>query len=509
MAPRLHRALASLGKRKATVVGGVIVAVAVAGAVLWLNQRAQQTAESSDQRKAVPGKSIDNSKRPAQVLFTNVDVFDGFNPNLIENANVLIEGNVITRVSTTPIDAPDAFVVDAAGKTMTPGLIDMHSHIVFMTPEGTNSYSDEWDGPGGGAMAAQAVRDDYLMKGITTIRDIAGNSRGIARAAQRGLLISPRIYTSGAVLSHTGGHGDWGARNDSHVVDHGAAIQHSMIVDGREDVIRATRRNYRNGAHFTKIMAGGGVASRFDPLEILGANQEEMKAAVEIASNYGTYVAVHAYHDQSYQQALDAGVRSFEHGFLVSEPIVKQMATKGEDVAWSFQCYVSINTFGSYESMPEFFTHEQKLKGVAVGKGARNAARMMKNHGVFTVGGSDMFGPGLQEKIKEDITCNVDAGYTPAEALKHWTGNAGKVLKWSGPLDPYPTYALGRIAPDTYADILIWDKNPLEDINVILDENNLKIVMKDGIAYKNTLVKADSLMYRPAKQPITRAQIPL
>jgi imidazolonepropionase-like amidohydrolase len=465
--------------------------------------------DAPEAAKAQARTEVPQGDAPPQILFTNANVFDGFRPDLIEGANVLVEGNVITQVSTDPIDAPDAFVVDATGKTMTPGLIDMHSHIVFMTPEGTNSYSDEWDGPGGGAMAAQAVRDDYLMKGVTTIRDIAGNSRGIARAAQRGLLISPRIYTAGSVLSHTGGHGDWGARDDMHVVDHGAEIQHSMIVDGREDVVRATRRNYRNGAHFTKIMAGGGVASRFDPLEILGATKEEMEAAVEMAENYGTYVAIHAYHDRSYQQALDAGVRSFEHGFLVSEDIVKQMAAKGEEVAWSFQCFMSINSFGSYETMPEFFTHEQKLKGVAVGKGARNAAKMMKEQGVFIVGGSDMFGPGLQERIKEDLTCNVTgAGFTPAEALKHWTGNAGKVLKWSGPLDPYPTYALGTIAPNSYADILLWDGNPLEDIELILDESRLQLVMKDGRAFKNTMVDTDSIMYRPgpAKAAITQFQ---
>ena len=452
--------------------------------------------------------SAAEEKAPQQVLFTNASVFDGFSPKLTEGANVLVEGNVITQVSTAPIDAPKAFVVDATGKTMTPGLIDMHTHIVFMTPEGTNTYQDEWDGPGGGAMAAQAVRDDYLMKGITTIRDIAGNSRGIARASQRGLLIAPRIYTSGGVLSHTGGHGDWGDRNDLEVSDHGAKIQHSMIVNSRDDVIEASRRNYRNGAHFTKIMAGGGVASRFDPLEILGATQEEMEGAVEIATDYGTYVAIHAYNDASYQRALDAGVRSFEHGFLVSDDIVKQMAAKGEEIAWSFQCYMSVNSFGAYETMPDFFTHEQKLKGVAVGKGARKAAAMMKKHGVFIVGGSDMFGPGLQEIVKQDLTCNVKAGFTPAEALKHWTGNAGKVLKWSGPLDPYPTHALGTIAPNAYADILLWDGNPLEDIELILDEEKLQLVLKDGIAYKNTLVPADSLMHRPVKRPLTRSQIP-
>ena len=433
----------------------------------------------------VPVTAADE-KKPKLTLITNVNIFDGFSDTLAEGMSVLVEDNHIKEVGKS-IKAPRATVVDGGGRTMTPGLIDMHSHIVFMTPEGTNTYQDEWDAAGGGAMAAQAIRDDYLMKGVTTIRDIAGNSRGIARASQRGLLIAPRIYTSGGVLSHTGGHGDWGDRNDLEVSDYGAQVQHSMIVNNRDDVIAASRRNYRNGAHFTKIMAGGGVASRFDPLEIMGATKEEVEAAVEIATDYGTYVAIHAYHDKSYQRALDAGVRSFEHGFLVSEDIVKQMAAKGENVVWSFQCYVSINTFGSYETMPPFFTHEQKLKGVAVGKGARNAANMMRKHGVLIIGGSDMFGPGLQEKIKEDVTCNVDAGFTPAEALKHWTGNAGKVLKWSGPLDPYPTYALGTIKKGAYADLLLWDGNPLVDINLILDEDKLDLIMKDGKVYKNTL----------------------
>jgi imidazolonepropionase-like amidohydrolase len=449
-------------------------------------------------------------KPKPQVLFANASVFDGFAEDLIEGANVLVEGNVITQVSTKAIDAPNATVIDATGKYLTPGLIDMHTHSVFFTPEGSNTYQDEWDGPGGGAMAAQGLRDDALMKGITTVRDIAGNTRGIARAVQRGLLVAPRIYTSGAVLSHTGGHGDWGDRNDLEVSDYGAQIQHSMIVNNRDDVIEASRRNYRNGAHFTKIMAGGGVASRFDPLEILGATQEEMEAAVEIAADYGTYVAIHAYHDKSYQRALDAGVRSFEHGFLVSEDIVKQMAAKGEEIVWSFQCFMSVNSFGSYESMPEFFTHEQKLKGVSVGKGARNAAELMLKHNVFMTGGADMFGQGLQEKRKEDITCKVnEAGYPPAHVWKMHTGNAGKVLKWSGPLDPYPTYALGTIAPDSYADILLWDKNPVEDINVILDENNLLLIMKDGLIYKNIMVDPGDPEYLQPSTSITRHYNPL
>ena len=445
-----------------------------------------------------------------QTLIRNVNIFDGVNDGLAEGMSVLIEGNHIKAVSADTIEADGATVIDGEGRTLTPGLIDMHTHSVFYTPEGSNSYQDEWDAPAGGAMAAQGLRDDALMKGITTVREIAGNSRGLARAMQRGLLVGPRIYTSGSVLSHTGGHGDWGDRNDMEVSDYGAQVQHSMIVNNRDDVILASRRNYRNGAHFTKIMAGGGVASRFDPLEILGATQEEMEAAVEIANDYGTYVAIHAYHDKSYQRALDAGVRSFEHGFLVSEDIVKQMAAKGEDIVWSFQCFMSVSSFGAYESMPEFFTHEQKLKGVAVGKGAKNAAKMMLEHGVFMTGGADMFGQGLQEKRKEDITCKVnDAGYPPAHVWKMHTGNAGKVLKWSGPLDPYPTYALGTIAPDSYADILLWDENPVEDINVILDESKLPFIMKDGLIYKNTMVDPSDPDYLQPSTTITRHYDPL
>ncbi len=447
---------------------------------------------------------------PEQILFTNASVFDGFAPDLIEGANVLVEGNVITRVSTSAIDAPNAKVIDATGKYLTPGLIDMHTHSVFFTPEGSNSYQDEWDAPAGGAMAAQGLRDDALMKGITTVREIAGNTRGMARAMQRGLLVGPRIYTSGAVLSHTGGHGDWGDRNDMETSDYGAQVQHSLIVNNRDDVILASRRNYRNGAHFTKIMAGGGVASRFDPLDIMGATQEEMEAAVEIATDYGTYVAIHAYHDKSYQRAIDAGVRSFEHGFLVSEDIVNQLAAKGEEIVWSFQCYMSVKSFGTYESMPEFFTHEQKLKGVAVGKGARNAAMLMYDAGVFMTGGADMFGQGLQDIRKQDNTWKVnEVGYPAAHVCIMHTGNAGKVLKWSGPLDPYPTYALGTIAPNSYADILLWDENPVEDIDVILDESKLHYIMKDGLTYKNIMVDPGDSDYLQASTSNTRYYNPI
>jgi imidazolonepropionase-like amidohydrolase len=454
---------------------------------------------------------------PKQVLFTNVNVFDGFGPELQMGMNVLVEDNYIKAVSAEPIVAPDAIVVDGEGRTMTPGLIDMHQHVMLNPPEGTAAYQTRWDDAAGGAFAIHHLNTNMLMKGITTVRDIAGDPLDVAKAIDMGYLPGPRIYSAGGAISQTGGHGDWAGRNvppeilAGHI-DMAQRTQNTWVVDGPDEVTKAVRMNFRRGAAFIKIMGGGGVASEFDPLDILGLAKDEVARAVEIAADNGSYVAVHAYHDASYNRLLDLGVRSFEHGFLVSEDTVKRMVRKykkDKDIVWSFQCFMSINSFGSYETMPDFFTHEQKVKGVAVGKGAREAAKMMNEHGMFIVGGSDMFSPGLVERIKEDLTCNVKAGFTPAQALKHWTGNAGIVLAWSGPKNPYPTYKLGQIAPDSYADLLLWEGNPVENIDLILDEDKLDFVMKDGLVYKNTVVEADHPYFRPAKAPNTRGQWPL
>ncbi len=448
----------------------------------------------------------EEDKKPVQILFKNVNIFDGFSDRLQENMSVLVENNFIKEVGKNIQKPVGAFVVDGEGRTMTPGFIDMHQHVMLNPPEGTAAYQTRWDDAAGGAFALHHLNHNMLMKGITTVRDIAGDPLDVAKAIDMGHLPGPRIYSAGGAIGQTGGHSDWAGRNVPPATlengqDMGQLTSNTWVTDGVDDVTRAARLNFRRGAAFLKVMGGGGVASEFDPLEILGLAEDEVARAVEIARDNGTYVAVHAYHDESYDRHLRLGTRSFEHGFLISEDMVKRMVAKyneTKDIVWSFQCYVSVNTFGSYETMPAFFTHEQKLKGVAVGEGVRAMSKWMNDYGMFIIGGSDMFSPGLVEKIKEDIVCPTSVGYTPAQALKHYTGNAGIVLTWSGPKNPYPTYKLGQIAPDSYADILIWDGNPLDDINLILDESKLQLVMKDGRAYKNTMVDSDSIMYRPA-----------
>ena len=455
-------------------------------------------------------------KKPTQILFTNVNIFDGFKDELSPGMSVLVEDNYIKEVGKS-IEAPDAYVIDGDGRTMTPGLIDMHQHVMLNPPEGTAAYQTRWDGAAGGAFAQHHLVNNILLKGITTVRDIAGDPLDIAKAIDMGHLPGPRIYSSGGAISQTGGHGDWAGRNvpENFLHNHqdmAQATQNTWVVNGPDQVTEAARMNLRRGAAFIKIMGGGGVASEFDPLEIMGLAKDEVARAVEIAADNGTYVATHAYHDDSYNRLLDLGVRSFEHGFLVSETTVQRMAKmqeEGKKIVWSFQCFMSVNSFGSYESMPGFFTHEQKVKGVTVGEGARKAAKMFNENDVFMIGGSDMFSVPLVERIKEDITCNVDAGFTPAQALKHWTGNAGIVLKWSGPKDPYQTYELGTIKKGAYADLLLWSGNPLDDIKLILNEDKLDFIMKDGLVYKNTVVDDDHPHFRPLSKPSTRGQFPI
>ena len=484
-------------------IGKLVIATAICG-LLGSSSWAQES------------NSEDTEKKPVQILFTNVNIFNGFDDTLESGMSVLIEANFIKEIGKN-IVASSAHIVDGKGRTMTPGLIDMHQHVMLNPPEGTASYQTRWDDAAGGAFAHHNLVNNMLMKGITTVRDIAGDPLDVAKAIDMGYLPGPRIYSSGGAISQTGGHGDWAGRNVPPEVLHNHTdmaqrTQNTWVVDGPDEVTKAVRLNFRRGAAFTKVMGGGGVASEFDPLEIMGLAKDEIARAVEISADNGTYVATHAYHDASYNRLLDLGVRSFEHGFLITEPTVermKKMQDEEKEIVWSFQCYMSVNSFGSYESMPAFFTHEQKLKGVMVGKGARNVAKWMNEHDVFTVGGSDMFSPGLVERIKEDLTCNVKAGYTPAQALKHWTGNAGIVLKWSGPKNPYPTYELGTIKEGAYADLLLWAGNPLENIDLILEEDKLNFIMKDGLVYKNTMVEKDHPYFKPAVAPQTRGQYPL
>ena len=432
---------------------------------------------------ALPIAFAAEEKAPGQVLFTNVNIFDGNNEKLATGMNLLVEGNKIKRISKQPIPTMvGATVISGGGRTLTPGLIDMHQHLLL--PGGTAAGTYEFDAYTQGARGY--VNMQWLLDhGFTTIREIAGNTLGFSRAVRSGILRGPRIYTSGPAISTTGGHGDWGSYNDAiDQKDYQEQVYNTVIADGRAEVMKAARQNFRNGASFIKVMAGGGVASTYDPLELAGYTIEELEAIVQVANDYESYVTVHAYHDISYNRAMDAGVKMFEHGFLVSEDTVKRM--KKEGAVFSFQPFGGYTLFAG--QFPGWFTADMIEKGKRVHEGTAQVARWMKKHGILTVLGSDMFGdetPFAIDNIMSPITI-PDAGYTSFDCMKMSTGNAGKVLAMSGPArDYYKEAKLGVIEEGAWADILLFDKSPVENIKVLKNADNTKLIMKDGVIYKN------------------------
>lgn len=448
----------------------------------------------------VPLSVYAQDEAPPRVLITNVDVWDGTSDEVKKGVDVLVEGNKIMKVA-KGITADNAHVIDGKGGTVTPGLIDMHQHLML---NGGTAAGNNWDAYVQGAHASRAA--EYLLRnGFTTIRDIAGNSIGIKKAINTGILPGPRVYTAGPAIGPTGGHSDWGTPIEGPgVKDYQELVGNTAVVDGRAQWLRQARWNLRNGADFIKVMAGGGVGSEFDPLQLNSPTPDEMKAAVEAAAEYQTYVAIHAYTDAAYMKSMDAGVKSFEHGFLVTEPTVKRM--KKEGVWWSFQPYGAYTVLcGAY---PEWYTDVMKRKGKMVCEGVKNAIGLMKKYQIKTFVGSDMFGWDNWHNALVDVATpatDLPDGlrYTSLEAMKMSTSAPGQFLRENvGPArNPFIEAKLGVIEEGAWADLLIYKGDPTKDIKLILKEENLVLIMKDGKTYKNLLVPPSHESYRGAAKP--------
>ena len=264
---------------------------------------------------------------PAQTVFTNVHIFDGKSEERMAG-NVLVEGNKIKQISEEVISAPGATVVDGGGRTLMPGLIENHAHLMLMGPtlpamESGTTWEDY-------AIHASAMAEMYLMQGFTTVRDAGGTNGGVPRAINAGIIDGPRVYPSAAFLGGRGGHADF-ANFTSLIGDESnmGRLNMSREVDGADAMLKAARNNFRMGATQLKVMQSGGVVSAFDPWEMEGRTIPEIEAAVEIASQYGSYAMAHSYKKASILRALDAGVMSIEHGFGFDCDIAKVMKKKG------------------------------------------------------------------------------------------------------------------------------------------------------------------------------------
>jgi len=420
---------------------------------------------------------------PQQVLITNVNVWDGTSDGLMNGVDVLVTDNLISEVGGSISPPSGATVIDGGGRTLIPGLIEMHSHLSIM--EGMLDGRDAFDQMAIGAMTGSVLRS-YLDQGFTTTMDLGGNTLGVAKAVNVGRIPGPRIFPSGGFLSQTGGHGDTGRFNDElGATNRLEEVDFAHIVNGRAEVLQAARHNFRAGATQIKIMGGGGVASEFDPLHTTQFTPEEMEAAVQVAEDYGSFVTVHAYHDASVNRAIDAGVRLIQHNFLVTEPTIVRM--KEEGIALSLQGWVALVQFANPDEIT-FFSPDQRAKGKAVNAGAKQMIEWARKHDILIVSGGDMFGQNNAPMQALNLTILETVGFTPLEILKTATSNAATVLGWTGDMNPYKYGTLGVIEEGAYADVVLVEGNPLEDITLLEDyTNNFKLIMKDGQIWKNTL----------------------
>jgi imidazolonepropionase-like amidohydrolase len=430
-----------------------------------------------------PEGSAPTAVAPAQVLITNVRIFNGTYAQLSEPSNVLIVDNKIAKISTDPIEATagqPVTVIDGAGRTLMPGLSDAHVHI-FMS---ASSQAEMLDPKATfESLEAKAAKEAQLMlmRGFTSVRDVGGPVFGIKRAIDGGKSIGPRIYPSGAMISQTSGHGDFRMPSDRSrrfggTVTAGELMGIGFIADGRDEVLTATRENLRAGASQIKVMAGGGAASAYDPLDVAQYTLDEMKAAVEAADDWGTYVTVHAYTPKAVRRAVEAGVKCIEHGQLLDEATMKLLADKG--------IWLSLQALDEAPATATQATREKKHTVVA---GTDNAFKWARKYHVKLAWGTDlMFVPAQMKNQNTDIL-KLIAWMTPAEALRLVTHDNAELFALSGPRNPYPG-KLGVVEEGAYADLLLVDGDPIANLALVADpEKNFVVIMKDGMIFKNTL----------------------
>jgi imidazolonepropionase-like amidohydrolase len=409
-------------------------------------------------------------------LIENVRIFNGVDPELLPG-HVLVVNGVIDAISEDRLEAPaGAVVIDGGNRVLTPGFIDLHVHLTSHVP----SELGDMHATAVGAIANDVARQ-FLDSGFTTIRDAGGTHPHLARAINDGVVYGPRVFPSGAVLSQTGGHGDWRHQSDPHPsLEDGSPYKmadQTVLVDGVDQHLAATRENLRRGATQIKIMGGGGVMSDYDPIDSLQPSPAEIRAAVQAASDWGTYVLAHAYTSEAVRRLVENGVRCIEHGLLIDDATAKYV--KQNDVVISTQLVI----FRELANLPGITeTNLEKLKVVLAGQ--ENLIELIKKYDITTGFSTDLIG-GMYPMVTREFTERA-LYWTPAEVLAQATSESAKVIRMSGKRNRYGSF--GEVREGWVADLLLIEGEPLDDISVLRDpENNLALIMKAGEIVKNKL----------------------
>ncbi|MBL0160300.1 MAG: amidohydrolase family protein [Bryobacterales bacterium] len=424
---------------------------------------------------------------PASVLFQNVRVFDGRGAALSAPANVLVTGGRIAKISTATVAlerGPGVTVIDGGGRTLMPGLIDAHWHAAFAgIPQMAAMMADI----GFVHLVAGKQAERTLMRGFTTIRDLGGPTFGLKKAIDAGVVNGPRIFPSGAFISQTSGHGDFRLpyetpRGPADPLSHVEKVGGAAIADGVDQVLLRTREQLRGGASQIKLMAGGGVASDCDPLDVTQYSEAELRAAVGAAEDWGTYVTVHVYTPRGIQRAIAAGVKCIDHGQMTDEATVKLMAEKG--IWWSLQPFLD-----DEDAIPNA-NPEGRKKQLEMSAGTDGAYKLAKKYKVKLAWSTDCLFDAKGAERQGKQLAKMTRWFTPVEVLKMATAGNAELLALSGPRNPYPG-KLGVVEEGALADLLLVDGNPLTNIQLVADpDKNFVVIMKDGQIFKNLVSAA-------------------
>ncbi|WP_242479346.1 metal-dependent hydrolase family protein [Lamprobacter modestohalophilus] len=445
-------------------------------------------AASADSSAPMPKPAPAPKPTPTHgVLFEAVHVFDGTAEQLTEPMQVLVVGNRIVQLSAEPIAPPAEFEltrIQGAGRTLMPGLIDAHTHVMYATLSQQAILTSDL---GFLNVAATKAAADMLLRGFTSIRDLGGPVFGLKRGIDLGLVPGPRIWPAGAFISQSGGHGDFRLPSELPAAPDAFSFSErvgaAVIADSPDAVRKRAREQLALGASQIKLMAGGGVASSYDPLDVTQYTVPELRAAVEAAENWGTYVAVHAYTPRAVRQAIEAGVASIEHGQLLDEATVRLIAE--QDLWWSLQPFIDD------QPSPYAEGSMNRRKQLAMYAGTDRAYRLAKQFGIKTAWGTDILFNAENAKRQGAKLAAMTRWYTPAEALRMATADNAELLALSGPRSPYEG-KLGVVEEGALADLLLVDGNPLEDLSLVADPaSNFLVIMKDGWIYKNSLTSPD------------------
>lgn len=401
-----------------------------------------------------------------QILLQGGNVLDPVRGALLPRHDVLIDGERIAEVSATPIHAPHATVIDVTGKTVMPGLIDLHVHVLASLANlGLNAVQPNVLV----AFRAMPIMRGMLERGFTTVRDAGGADWGLSQAVATGLIPGPRIFPSGKALSQTGGHGDFRPRSDvlepcSCAFRAGAIAR---VVDGVDAVRLAVREEIQKGATQIKIMASGGVASPTDPIGNTQYSEEEIRAIVAEAEAAQTYVMAHAYTGRAITRAVRCGVRTIEHGNLVDAAAARVMREHGAFVVPTLITYDALARDGARLGLPA----DSVAKIETVRQAGRDSLAIYAEAGVPMGFGSDLLGE-MHQYQSEEFRIRAEL-LGNAEAVRSATSIAAQILQRDD--------ELGVVKAGALADVLVVDGDPLQDIEVLAGPaSRIELVMQAG-----------------------------